>query len=433
MFRRYLFYFCGQLGLMLQARFFFQWIIDFVGGGTSGVLILSGASVGFLLLGFRIFDAITDPLSGMLSDYMVSKGRKRSDLMLYAAPLLPIGLILSFSLSTQYSSSFNWLIISIGFFIFFIAYTLYCIPYWSLIEDFGDNDPVIKTRLSSLLGQGLFVATAIGFVITPLLISSFGYFHSSLIIGVCSFPLLLLPVFSGFKEIAKRSLGIDSNKTNFSFYLLLDNLLKPLREKHFLAVILYFVGSQMAFTVLTASAPLYVRYVLGAETSFISLMMGPVILLAVITFIILPKILKDDNDWSRYLHFASVSLGLVYMIASFIDAPLLFSSQTQAIMVFALVGPILGIILGVEGYGITVTAKNPARMGMYFGSFNFVVKGMNGVAIWATGIASDMALSTSSGVSIKYLLFIAGVGVLVFSFLGRYLLRDYVTMKNKNE
>ncbi len=71
---RYLLYGCGQLGVMLLARFFFVWIVRFgdVGGregmppadaAAAGALL---GAVGYVFLAFRIFDAVTDPLAGVL-------------------------------------------------------------------------------------------------------------------------------------------------------------------------------------------------------------------------------------------------------------------------------------------------------------------------------------------------------------------------------
>ena len=129
MIRKYLFYFSGQLGLMLQMRFFFQWIIDFAGGGGSvqSLAIISTATLGFVLFLFRAFDAFTDPLSGMFSDYLVSKGSKRTSMLLYSAPILPFGLILCFSISSDYSLYYNWIVLLIGLVFFFTSYTLFIV------------------------------------------------------------------------------------------------------------------------------------------------------------------------------------------------------------------------------------------------------------------------------------------------------------------
>ena len=70
---KFAYFMCGQLGIMLLARFFFQWLIDFCSQGLpeiNGESLLSATLVGVVLLGFRVFDGITDPIAGTLSGYL---------------------------------------------------------------------------------------------------------------------------------------------------------------------------------------------------------------------------------------------------------------------------------------------------------------------------------------------------------------------------
>ena len=50
-------------------------------------------------------------------------------------------------------------------------------------------------------------------------------------------------------------------------------------------------------------------------------------------------------------------------------------------------GPFVAVILGVEAEAITSigSADDPSKMSAYWGCFNFVVKGMNGLSIWIAG------------------------------------------------
>ena len=96
---KFIYFMCGQLGIMLLARFFFQWLIDFYSQGLPGIngeALLSVTLVGAVLLGFRIFDGVTDPIAGTLSDIWVKRGRQRRSLLWFTAPLPALGLILCF-------------------------------------------------------------------------------------------------------------------------------------------------------------------------------------------------------------------------------------------------------------------------------------------------------------------------------------------------
>lgn len=406
---------------MLHMRFFFQWIIDFAGGGTTEIVLVSTATLGFVLFLFRFFDAITDPLAGILSDRVVAKGGRRSVILLWSAPFLSLGLILSFSLSQGYSTTMNWMLLLIAFVLFFSAYTLYGIPYWSLISDFGGRDEGVKSKLSSLLGQGLFVATAIGFVVTPLMIESFGYFYSALIIAFIGFPLLLLPVYAGF-EITTETQKNDT-QINFSVAAMISSFVDPLREKSFMAVLLYFIGSQMAFTILTATSSLYVVQILNQPRSYVSVVMGPVILLAIITFIFLPRYMKKYH-WSTLLHYASIALGVVFILSGLISFGETIPLKYQAVALFALIGPLIAIVLGVEGFAIVESGREKNRTGMYFGAFNFMIKGMNGVALWGAGVASERVLADGDAFSLRALLFSAGLLVIVLSLISIQMIKN---------
>ena len=152
--KRKLLYLSGQLGLMLQLRFFFQWILDFSNYRVDHQVLLGAGSIGFTLLIFRLFDAISDPLAGSLSDTLLQKGFKRTFLMKVAAPFISIGLVLIFSSKHYYLPFSNWLLVISGLFTFFLGYTFYCIPYWALVDDLGQKDQDLKYQLSSALGLG---------------------------------------------------------------------------------------------------------------------------------------------------------------------------------------------------------------------------------------------------------------------------------------
>ena len=139
----------GQVGMMMLARFFFQWILNFAASSpTQGdETLFSAAAVGTTLLAFRVFDGVTDPLAGMLGDAWSRKGRPRQQL-LWAAFLIPsLGVGLTFARPTPQAPCGRLLS---GMFVFFVGYTFYAIPYWSLVDDYAGDDPRARTRLSNL-------------------------------------------------------------------------------------------------------------------------------------------------------------------------------------------------------------------------------------------------------------------------------------------
>jgi hypothetical protein len=75
-----------------------------------------------------------------------------------------------------------------------------------------------------------------------------------------------------------------------------------------------------------------------------------------------------------------------------IGADVIHSPMVSAAILFSLGGPMISILLGLEGEAITACAEEEgAGVGMYFGVYNLVVKGANGIAILVTGILADLA------------------------------------------
>ena len=101
--RKLCLYLAGQVGLMMMVRFLLQWIIRFATseepglGGVSSTVLFSASTMGAVMLGFRIFDGVTDPISGAISDNWVKRGRQRRHLLWYAFFIPMIGLLLCFA------------------------------------------------------------------------------------------------------------------------------------------------------------------------------------------------------------------------------------------------------------------------------------------------------------------------------------------------
>src|SRR5690606_2743017 len=144
----------------------------------------AAAAVGAVFLGFRIFDSVTDPLAGMLADGWVARGRQRRSLLWLSFAIPPVGLALVFAPTTAMPPELRWILLTAGMFLFFVGYTLYAIPYWSLVEDYSQGNVETRTALSNCLGIGVLVATGVGFVLSPKLVEILGFLNGAIIFGV---------------------------------------------------------------------------------------------------------------------------------------------------------------------------------------------------------------------------------------------------------
>jgi len=381
--RGYVLYTAGQLGIMMLTRYFFQWVIRFSDGTAPGAAaaLFSATLVGLVFFGFRIFDAITDPLAGVLGDRWVSRGRQRRSLLWLALPWAPLGLCLVFAPDLTMTPAVRWAFLVTGMFAFFVGYTLYAIPYWSLIDDYSAGNATVRARLSNAQGVGVLLATAVGFVLSPLAIAKLGFLGGAAVFGVCGLLLMALPYFAAPPGVTPRP--ADSLPPFVA-------LLGALKDRRFVAVILLFAGAQMSFTVMTASAPYIAERLLGGTLKDVAALLGPFLLTALLSLTIVPRLARRFG-WERLTVGAAALLGLVYGGAGLLGKGIVGTPLTTAMIVFACAGPAAAVILGIEGEAITRCAVASGRQvtGTYFGVYNLIVKGLNGLAISVTGSLAE--------------------------------------------
>lgn len=383
---KFLLYGAGQLGVMLVARYFFQWLIRFcdVGKGSAAGAILSASLVGTLFLGFRVFDAIADPLAGAFGDTWVRQGKERRTLLWFSFALPAVGLALIFAPSSEMPTFLRWLLLASGMLVFFVGYTLYAIPYWALCEDYSAGDPKVRTGLSNMLGFGLLLATGFGFVLSPILVDRLGFLPGALIFGALGTVLMALPYFAAPKPGPEKPRLADAVP-------LRDMLAATLKDRRFLALILLYVGSQMSFTMMTSAAPYIAERLLGGTLSDVAKLLGPFLVGSLVSFAFVPRLAKWLG-WERATLAATLALGVAYAGAGLLGQGVIGSPMTTAMLVFAAAGPGAAVVLGLEGEAIARCAQDGEHKAtaVYFGVFNFVVKAMNGVALSLTGFLADV-------------------------------------------
>lgn len=426
----YVLYGAGQLGLMVLARYFFQWILRFASeSGVGGAPLFAGALVGMVFFAFRIFDGVTDPLGGMYSDAWVRRGRQRRSLLPLSFWLPPLGMALVFAPTAEMSETIRWLTLAGGMFLFFVGYTFYAIPYWSLIEDYSQKSAQLRTRLSNVLGIGVLLATGVGFVVTPILIERFGFLATAIALAVPCSLLMLLPYLAQPKQLAQPSRSTDGSLASDGAQPHTASLFHGFRHafanRRFLAVIVLFAGGQMSFTVMTAAAPYIAVDLLGGTKGDVALLLGPFLLTTVVGFVAAPRLVARMG-WERTTLLATLALGVVYAGSGLLGYALVGTALTTAMLVFATGGPMAAILLGLEGEAITTCASESEGevTSSYFGVYNFVTKSLNGLALYLTGLLSD-AVQSHGTLAVRSMGFCAGALLIGASLLYLWMRRAY--------
>ncbi|MCW8141058.1 MAG: MFS transporter [Planctomycetota bacterium] len=381
---QYVLFMCGQVGLMCLARFFFQWNLAYAdqSGATADDHLLDPALFGLLILGFRLFDGVTDPIAGVLSDRWVSRGRERRYILLFAFLIPILGLALIFLPHHGMAPPLRWSLVTVGLLVFFIGYTLYGIPYWSLVADYAGEDHQVRRRLSNLLGLGMLIATAVIAVGSPSVVAKpGGFLAAALWFGIPGTILMALPFFAQPARPPRPHQAPDHREPS-----IVEMFSIALKHRRFLAVLVLFSGSQMSFTVMTAGAPFIAEQVLGGSVDDVPRLMGPFLLAAFPFFVLVPTISRRVG-WERAVVAASLALGVVYTGTGLLGGdgarPFLVAG-----LLFAAAGPMAAVLLGIEGEAVTTCARESKGelTGIYFSVLNLVVKAMNGVATLIGGL-----------------------------------------------
>ncbi len=388
---------------MALIRFFATWILGF--GDTTPALagseavadsdvsmpiltLFSGAAIGATLFAFRIFDGITDPLAGIVSDTWVRRGHQRRSLLWFSILVPPMGLALCFAPTHAMDPSTRWLLLAAGMFIFFVGYTFYGIPYWSLIEDYGRENANERRILSNLLGAGLVMATAIAGLVSPLLVESYGYAKSALAFAIPAAVLMMLPYFAAPRGTTSSSAEVKKRRIS-----LFATLIDAFHHRRFVSILVMFSGSQMSFTIVSVASVFIAVDLLDGTEADVARIMGPLLATAIPAFIFVPRFSRVLG-WEKAMLIASLALGLTYAASAGLGEAWIGSKWMTASLVFALAGPMVAILLGLEGEAITACARERGAadcISIYFGVFNFIVKALNGLAIWIAGWLLDLS------------------------------------------
>ncbi|MCB9750517.1 MAG: MFS transporter [Myxococcales bacterium] len=424
---RYLLFVCGQLGLNTIVRFFYQWIVRYTERGDPTALdpahaaAFTAATAGVLILGFRIFDAVSDPVAGSLSDRWVRSGRERRTLLWFSFLIPAVGLALAFSPTPDMAVALRWGLLSAGLLLFYIGYTFYAIPYWSLVDDYSRGHEPTRRWLSTLLGVGLLLGTGVISLVSPAVIDEHGYLVAAVVFAVPAAALMTLPYFA-----SPRRENADAERPPpppaMTGVEMLAGFAQAFRHKRFIATISVFAGAHMALTVVTLGAPFIVTDLLGGELEDVPMVLGPFLGTSLLAMVLIPGLTRRYG-LQRVVVVAAILLAIVYAGTGTLGMSIIGSPLVTASLLFACGGPMAAVFLSLEGEAVTsCAAESGAEVtSVYFGVFNLVVKGLNALAMFISSILATLASGPLGPAAVRLMGVVAGV-MLVLGILSYFLL-----------
>lgn len=248
-------------------------IINFLYPGFLAFIVgLSAFHIGAILLIVRIWDAITDPLMGYISDRTSSKFGKRRVYLIFVSPFILLSFYLLFFPYNFSLVGMRFVFVLLSYILFTTFQTMVMIPYYSLSSEISSDYQNRASYNSYRLGFSIFssiICVAVPGIIVGLFSNEkIGYQVMSLMFGfIFMVAIFITGVF------AKEEIVTPPTKNRFSF----KKLMEPLRLKVFRQYLFLYLMVQVSMVVMAGLFFFYVDFYItkditaSGETSVIGL------------------------------------------------------------------------------------------------------------------------------------------------------------------
>lgn len=274
----------------------------------------------------NVWDAISDPLMGHITDQTKSKYGRRRPYFLYG----PIAIIIAFTAlwaPIDFNSQIaKFVYILFAYVLYNTVFTVVMVPYFAygaeITRNYNERTKLGTVRLIISLTSSLIV------VATPLTIVHLfnnirmGYFAMSVVYG-CLFAFSVLSVFFVGKE---KKINVEKTKHKLQP---IQSFKEALRVKSFRQLVLIFIIGSISIDTITLMMLYYVKYYIGVAESYSQLFLG----VAMVTQIIFVPV------WSKVALKKSKSTAYYYgsMIATVMLAILFFVPQGVNVYVYLVI------------------------------------------------------------------------------------------------
>lgn len=392
-------YALGQLGWSMLSGLIGSWLVYFYqpakteidagmtlfipqGTVVFGVLTI----IGLITAAGRIFDAITDPLIGSLSDNCRSKLGRRIPFLKFSALPLAVVTVLVFCAPIRTVSQINtvWLCVFVTLYYFLI--TCYCTPYTSLIAELAHTQEE-KLQISTCISLTFIVGTAIAYVapvIWNIFMSSFGMERINAmrltfgIISGISIVFLFIPVFT-INE--KDYVNIVPSKTN-----MFSSLLKTFKNHDFKIFVIQDLVYWFALTLFQTGLAFFVTQLFKLPEEFATYMFVGLTAVSLLFYPVVNLMARKIGK-KACVFVAFMAFCLTFFLTGLAGDFLVVKPEVQAVIVVVL-GAFPMAIFGILPQAMVAdiaqcetveTGEN--RSGMFFAARTFAFKFGQSVAM----------------------------------------------------
>ena len=230
-------------------------IINFLYPGYVALAVgLPARTAGIIIMIARIFDGITDPIMGYISDRLrVRYGTRRGSLIV-SAPLIVLSMFLMFYPYSNPNQNVRFVLVLASYMLFYAVQTSIMIPYFSLsselTEDYNERAKMTAVRLGFSIFSSI-VCVAIPGMIVAGFDGNSGYIVMSLVFGTVFMVCIGI---TGF--FAKEGVSAPEKAEPFVG----KNFVRPFRVKPFRQYLYLFLCCQITMAIMSALFFFYVDF-----------------------------------------------------------------------------------------------------------------------------------------------------------------------------
>lgn len=416
---------------------------DFYGGGAFfviGALFLifltdvgglTPTRAGLIILIGKLWDAVTDPTMGYISDHTKSKYGRRRVYFLYG--IIPI--IISFALLWVKIQTDLALIrfayYLLTYLIFNSVFTMVMIPYNSLpaemTDDYRERSKLVGTRL--LFSQiGVLAGALLPLTIIKLFENeAIGFMVMGSIFGV----LYGLPWFFVFKKTWEKNSQVKARqsltlKTELS--LILKQFFSTMKNKSFRIHTVMFICAYVSLDIFNALLLFYLRDYLGKD-AYYQVILGVVVLLNMVAlFFVTKECSRIGNARTYRRHVLIWMLGVLLIGLAVPKTPIIVLFIIAGVIGIGLSGGVM-IPYNMLAFVIDVDEliSTERREGTYAGMMTFIRKIAQAIALFLVGVGLDLVgyksgivLADATVNGIRLLFMVIPIVLLIAGFITSY-------------
>ncbi|MBN1880699.1 MAG: MFS transporter [Deltaproteobacteria bacterium] len=333
------------------------------------IIGLSPALAGLAMFLPKMWDAVSDPMMGQISDHTRSRWGRRRPYLLFGSFPYVIAFILLWTPFSSLGSTGTFIYLIITYILFFTGSTVVGVPFNALLPEIS-LDPHERTKLQAFRQPFAIIGWICGSALVLPLVGMLsggqpGFVRVAVIFGFFT-VLAFVVTFLGVRErpdfIRSKTLSVFSS------------LRETFKNRLFLIFAAVYVLSSMGYTLLSTSIIYYAKYWLGNEpffTTMMGLVLGFVLVSIPIWVFLSGKIGKKETFIAGLLVFI-IAMALLPLhpprITPFIYVIMIiagFGSGAYFIFPYAIMPEIIDV---------DELSTGTRREGMYFGIYFLMLK-----------------------------------------------------------